>query len=177
MGGGGMALGAIMLNIAAVGIGALIGGAIFAYAGSKTLKKAADVYDAVLERERAILSTVNVINYIYLAAKNLKKATASIYKNNYLTCMKKLTEIVDEKQDYNLFTEREKTILQNNTLLVATLFKMANITMLKKSATGGSDKLVTLDESETLIYWSSNAKAVNRLVATAQAEVNSITEG
>jgi hypothetical protein len=176
-GGGGMALGAIMLNLAAAGIGAIVGGAVFAFVGSKTYKKAIDVYDAVLESEEAILDTVGVINEIYLATKNLKAATASIYNDGYLGTARRLRDIVAEKDDYRVFTPEEKLTLQNAAWYVATLFKLVNIPLMNRTETGGKGTMVTTDGDGTETYWRPNANKANVEAESSVIIMKNITEG
>jgi hypothetical protein len=176
-GGGGMALGAIMLNLAATGIGALVGGAVFAFVGSKTYKKAVDIYDAVLESEEAILDTVGVINEIYLAARNLKAATASIYNDGYLGTVRRLNDIVTEKDDYRLFVPEEKLTLQNAAWYVATLFKLVNMPLLKRTKAGGKGTMVTTNEDGAEAYWHHNASKANAVAESSVEIMKNITEG
>jgi len=176
-GGGGMALGAIMLNLAATGIGAIIGGAVFAFVGSKTYKKAIDVYDAVLESEEAILDTVGVINELYLATRNLKAATASIYNDGYRGTVRRLSDIVAEKDDYRLFTPEEKLTLQNAAWYVATLFKLVNMPLLNRTKAGGKGTMVTTDGDGVEAYWRPNASKVNAAAESSVEIMKNITEG
>jgi hypothetical protein len=177
VGGGGIALGTVMLNLAATGIGAIIGGAVFAFVGSKTYKKAMDVYDAVLESEEATLDTVKVINEIYIAARNLKAATASIYNDGYRMAIRGLKDIVAEKDDYSLFTPEEKITVQNAVLYVAALFKLVNLRLMSRTDAGGKGTIVTTGEDGAEAYWLPNADKANAEAESSIVTMKNIKEG
>jgi hypothetical protein len=66
-----------------------------------------------------------------------------------------------EKDDYSLFTPEEKLTLQNAAWYVATLFKLVNIPLLKRTEAGGRGTMVTTDEDGVEAYWRPNASKAN----------------
>ena len=132
-GGGGVALGVIVLKAAATGVGLIIGGAIFAIMGHKALKKAVEAYALMVENEKLIDDLVAKQDNLIETSKKLKRAIFEINDSVYIPNVKKLRELVAQKSDYNTFTEEEKLLLKNNKLVVRILYKLINTPLQKVS--------------------------------------------
>lgn len=133
-GGGGMALGAVMLGVASAGVGLLIGGLIFDVAGKKLSEKADDAYDQACK-------TKTEIDKILVYLKELKRIATDYYdclikvNDQYNKHLQTLDSIVNfyEKTNWKDFTDKEKKITENTILLVGLLFNMCKVKLVLKS--------------------------------------------
>lgn len=131
-GGGGMALGTLVLGGATAGVGILVGGVIFNITGSKLANKANEAWAQMQQAE-------NVINIICQYLKELKQI-AEEYKTTleeaqacYNQSFAAISYTVNTlgKNDWNLFDPHEKTALKNSVLLVGLLFHMCKVSLVK----------------------------------------------
>ncbi len=133
-GGGGMALGSALLSGATLGVGLLAAGIIFNFTGSKLEDKAAEVERQVDKAEAQInkictfLSSLKNTATAYLGS--LRKVN-SIYKNR----MGILYDVVQvqEKTDWNDFTDAEKKNTESVVRLVTLLYSMCKLQIVKKA--------------------------------------------
>lgn len=146
-GGGGMALGTIMLGTISAGIGVLLGGAIFAGIGVHTAKEAEKIQQ---EADRAIKNFQKVCGYLVElrdAASKFQKSLTSV-ERIYRTYLDELTRIVTlyGKTDWNDFSDKEQLITENCCLLVGLLFKMCQVKLVLR--TEGKDSLNRVNKSD-----------------------------
>lgn len=141
-GGGGIALGTIVLGVASAGIGLLIGGTVFAATGGAVNEKAKLVEKQVELNEKQI-------NYLCAHFKELNDYSQKYYialneaQEIYHIHLDRLTEIVDKKTDWNKFSDSEKLTVQNTVLLVGFLYKMCSVKLVNK----GKDIVIYRDDS------------------------------
>ena len=135
-GGGGMALGAIVLNVATVGVGLLIGGIIFSVAGSSLSDKVDEAWEQV-EIETASVEKICV--YLKDLSKSGKKYydAISTARNIYNKQLRQLRHTVNvlEKTNYRDFTEDETLNFQNTILLVRLLHEMCKVKLVLQNET------------------------------------------
>ena len=163
--GGGMALGMFVLQAASLGAGMLIGGVVFAAAGAKVNKKADEIYEAMLANEEAINATVDILIEIRKSAKKLKAAIISVNDNVYVPNVVKLCNVVKEKSDWNLFTEQEKILLENNILAVSILHKLTNTALYKITETDADGNVIDIEP---------NTKEANEVIDSSLANARKI---
>lgn len=133
-GGGGMALGSLVLGGATLGVGLLVGGIIFNFTGSKLSDKADEAYQQMKEAEKQIN---RICKYLY----KLKKCADSYYdalknvNDAYQECLKKIktTVILDSKTNWNTFSYDEKLNVENCSYLVGLLYNMCKVELVLKS--------------------------------------------
>lgn len=133
-GGGGIALGTTILGASTLGVGLLVGGAIFNATGSKLSDKADEAYNEAKKQEKlsnkicAYLDDLNNTALEYITS--LKKV-----QEFYQIRLDKIRNLVYEqnKIDYRQFTEEEQKTLKNLVSLVALLYKMCKVNLVKKS--------------------------------------------
>ena len=129
-GGGGMALGSIVLGSATAGVGVLVGGVVFAIAGSSMKKKADAIYDEMLNNESEIEKAIVILKKIHRASFRLQNTLDKIY-DIYNREVMRLETLVERKNDWNFYNKEEQLVVENNILVVALLNKMINTPLLK----------------------------------------------
>lgn len=133
-GGGGIALGTSILGAATVGVGLLVGGAIFNVTGGKLSDKAEEARKQVEKEEKTINKICLYLEQLNVAANRFYE-TLRCVKQMYDETIAKMKYIVYdlEKTDWNMFDEREKMQVQNAVLLVQLLYKMCQISLVNKA--------------------------------------------
>lgn len=133
-GGGGMALGSLVLGGATLGVGLLVGGIIFNFTGAKLSDKADEAYHQMKEAEKQI-------NQICQYLSKLKKCSVSYYDalkkvdDAYHECLNKIknTVILEGKTNWNSFSYDEKLNVENCSYLVGLLYNMCKVELVLKS--------------------------------------------
>lgn len=159
-GGGGMALGSTILGAATLGVGLLVGGVIFNITGSSLSNKADEAWSQVLKAEREIDKLCLYMKDLSNISQKYNKAISSVEKV-YRDYLNRLMQIVyiDNKTDWNEFTEEEKLITENTVLLVNLLFNMGKVKLV----------LISEDESE---HNRINTEEVNKSIENAEKFIN-----
>lgn len=133
-GGGGMAMGTTVLGAATLGVGLLIGGVIFGITGGKI---SSDAKKAQKEIEKETQQTEEICNYLLDL-----QGTANRYGRKldevgsmYHEHMEKLKWMVvmQERADWDWYTEPEKQLVNNTALLVKLLYDMCKVELVQKS--------------------------------------------
>lgn len=124
-GGGGMALGSAVLGAATLGVGLLVGGAIFGLTGGKLSEKADEAY-AQAKKERETVD--RIVNYLCILTDQAYQYNESLMKVNdvyqkHLGDMRKLIKY-QGRTDWEEYSDGEKLMIQNTALLVGLLYKM-----------------------------------------------------
>ncbi len=133
--GGGIALGTMVLNTAAIGVGVLFEGLALAYAGSLALKQANKAHDQMLENERIISNAIHMQLEIAELSDRMKKTSVSISNNIYKPLVLKMKDLVNKKQDYLNYTIEEQQLVENTILVVQILHYLNNIPLYKVTKT------------------------------------------
>lgn len=137
LGGGGMALGSMVLGGATLGVGLLVGEIIFNFTGSKLSDKADEAWNQMKKAETEINK---ICNYL----KELKQTSDSYYSSmkkvndiyeKYLQAIK-ATVITYGKTDWNSFTREEKLSVENCSYLVGLLYSMCKVKLVNQSSSG-----------------------------------------
>ncbi len=132
-GGGGIALGTTVLGAATLGVGLLVGGAIFSITGGKLSDKADEAYRQMKKAKETINSACKYLSDL--------EEIAIKYKNSIDTVFCKYSQIfnnvsntvnIQHKTDWNEFSENEKISTQNAVLLVGLLYKMCQVSLVNK---------------------------------------------
>lgn len=138
-GGGGMALGSMVLGGATLGVGLLVGGVIFGITGARLSKKADEAYAAMKENEAKINPIVTyMVDLKRTATKydNMLMRVNSLYASrmkNFRTIMKGFPE---KYVDWNELAHEEKRTVEALVLLVGVLYNMCKVQLVKQSASG-----------------------------------------
>lgn len=133
-GGGGVALGTTILGAATLGVGLLVGGAIFSITGSSLQGKADEAWWQMKRAEEEINGICSYLEELGAAAREYRDTLADvnrIYRRHYEK-LKRLVE-TERKTDWNLFTDSEKQLTENTVFLVGLLYKMCQVQLVLKS--------------------------------------------
>lgn len=139
-GGGGMALGSLVLGGATLGVGLLVGGIIFGITGGKLSDKA----DEALSQARKTEETVaKICGYLYELQDYANKYLVSLNRVNmfYLQKLDHFEVLVNKKQDWRDFSDSEKFLTENLVLLVGLLNKMCKVQIVLKSDNNDLNKV------------------------------------
>lgn len=134
MGGGGMAAGTVVLGATTLGVGLLVGGIIFSFAGDKLSDKSNEAWQ---QMEDAKIKIDEICKYLVKlrGISNKYCITLSKVNSNYKDHLKKLKDIVNvcEHKDWNTFTIEEKKVTENTVLLVGLLYNMCKVELVIKA--------------------------------------------
>lgn len=135
-GGGGIAAGQIVLGAVSAGVGILIGGVIFTVVGNSLSKKAEKIWTQMLENESKINKICNYLFDLQNTAEDYRNVlikTDSIF-TSHLSKFRKLVDSHGEKQiDWYSLTNEEQLSIKNTVLLVAVLYNMCKVKLVKGS--------------------------------------------
>lgn len=137
-GGGGIALGTTILGATTLGVGLLVGGVIFNITGKGLSNKADEAYSQMLKAEKEI---DKICTYLKDLSSIADKFRASLNKVNqiYTRHFDQLVKIVEveQKTDWNDFSDGEKLWTENTVLLVGLLYKMCKVQLVTKAEKEG----------------------------------------
>lgn len=146
-GGGGMAACAAALGVATLGVGLLIGGIIFNFAGGKISDKADEAWAQMRKAEKKINAICDYLVDLRSTSNKYYK-TLSIINDVYMKHLDSLKRIVitSKHTDWNTFTPEEKTLTENTVLLVGLLYSMCKVQLVLKSE--NEDDINTINKTE-----------------------------
>lgn len=133
-GGGGIALGTTMLGAATLGVGLLVGGAIFNATGKNLSNKADEAWSQMKKAEETIDKSCSYLDELQDTAVKYYESLKKVYER-YKDSFSYVSHAVNElhKIDWNDFSEKEKLATQNAVLLVGLLYKMCKVNLVKKA--------------------------------------------
>ena len=133
-GGGGIALGTTMLSAATLGVGLLVGGAIFNATGKSLSNKADEAWRQMKRAEETINKSCSYLDELQDIALKYNKSLKSVYER-YKGSFSYVSHAVNDlyKTDWSKFSEKEKIETQNAVLLVGLLYKMCKVNLVKKA--------------------------------------------
>lgn len=162
-GGGGMALGSLILGGATLGVGLLVGGIIFNITGSSLSDKADEAWAQMKKAENEIDSICPYLDDLKNIAERYNAALIKV-KNIYDSHIKLLYSIFNSQTamyntiDWNNFTLEQQVTVHNTSLLVGILYKMCKVNIVNKSETEGEPPSInksaieqTLQDTETFL--------------------------
>lgn len=134
-GGGGMALGKIVLGGLMGGAGLLIGGIIFGFSGSLLADKADDAKEEMVKAEMKIDMICEYLNNLKNNANRFADALKRV-NNRYNECYQIIANAVhtDNRCDWYDFTNEERLATQNAILLVGLLYNMCKVKLVLKQS-------------------------------------------
>ena len=143
-GGGGMALGSMILGGATLGVGLLVGGIIFNITSNLT-DKADEVWGEMKRAEREMDRARAYLDKLHQTADTYKdqlKTVQLIYQDH----LDDLKDQVEEqgRTDWRTYTSEEKKLTENTVLLVSLLYAMCKVRLVLK---GDNDELNTINEA------------------------------
>ncbi|MGN0298552.1 MAG: hypothetical protein ACI4C1_05130 [Lachnospiraceae bacterium] len=138
-GGGGMALGATILEATTLGVGLLVGGVIVNIIGGKLSDKADKAYDQMKKNEQCINQICNYLMELYDVADEYI-CSLNMVRKKYLENYSYVWFVVNslQKVDWEKFSAREKLAVENTVLLVGLLYKMCQVNLVVQAEDGES---------------------------------------
>ena len=133
-GGGGMALGTIVLGGVAAGVAILVGGIVILISSEGIKKQANSVAEEIKEAEYKLVKIMAHLHELELVSAQYKRVLQQL-DALYQQHLKKLEQIVDvyQKRNWNIFTDREKKATENTVLLVSLLYQFCKTPLVTRS--------------------------------------------
>lgn len=151
-GGGGIALGTTVLGATTFGVGLLVGGVVFNIAGGKLSDKADEAYQQMQQAEKTINKVCKYLIALYeMADKYID--SLNVVRDKYSENFNYISYLVNKlnKRNWNEFSEQEKLATENSVLLVGLLYKMCQISLVKKAEKEDEINILNQDEvNETI---------------------------
>ena len=159
-GGGGMAAGAAALSAATLGIGLLVGGIVFNFAGNKLSDQADEAWSQMKKAEAQINK---ICEYLKELRDTANHYYWTIYAVNdtyrkHLNGLKAIVETLDHT-DWNSFTEKEKLLTENTVLLVGLLYNMCKVKLVIQTENENETNVVNKQEVQKHIDIADKAMA------------------
>ena len=139
-GGGGIALGTTILGAATLGVGLLVGGVIFSVTGNSLSEKANEAWEQMIKAETEINKICSYLSELSNTA-NKFDATISNVNKIFLEKLNILNFIVQSKVDWNDFSNEEKLVTENTSLLVQLLYSMCKVQLVIPSGNSDINKI------------------------------------
>ena len=157
-GGGGMALGSMVLGGVTLGMGILVGGIIFSFTGHSLSKKADEAKDQMFKAQAEINRICEYLDKLGRTEKLFERTLTNVNRvyQRHLTQLGNMV-ILEGKTNWNEYTEQEKLVTENTVLLVNLLFQMCKV------------KLVLADEKNPNSLNKVNTEEVEKIVSQAES--------
>lgn len=167
-GGGGMALGSAVLGAATLGVGLLVGGAIFGVTGGKISEKADEAMSQAKKEQREVTRIVDYLEQLMRQAYSYRVALEEVdtVYQEHLYDMKMMINY-SERTDWQQYNDREKRLVQNTVMLVGLLYKMCKLQLVIPAKTEGTLNLVDMDGAENR---RSDAKMILRKIHESETK-------
>ena len=135
-GGGGVALGTTILGAATLGVGLLVGGAIFSFTGSRLSSKANKAWEQMLENELKINDICAYLSDLQRTSERYNKLLLKMH-SLYLKQLEKMRNIVESYKDSIVnwidLSKEEQFTIENMILIVTVLYNMCKVKLVQKS--------------------------------------------
>lgn len=131
VGGGGIALGKIVLKTASVGVGFLLEGIAVAYSASLVKKNAEEAKRELHKNEEVISNAIQMQLELAVAAKKLRSVSVRLCNGSYKTLVLKFKKLAEEKTDWESYSVEERKLVENCILAVQLLHSLNNVPMYK----------------------------------------------
>lgn len=166
-GGGGMALGSAVLGAATLGVGLLVGGAIFGLTGGKLSDKADEALSQAKKEQAEVARIVNYLDELVKQASSYHRVLEEVNTvyQKHLYDMKMMINYVG-RTDWLDYKPQEKLLVQNTVLLVGLLYKMCKLQLVLPAKTEG--ELNSVDSYGAAIF-RRDAKTVLSKIAESEA--------
>jgi hypothetical protein len=149
-GGGGVALGTMVLGAATLGVGLLVGGIIFSITGSSLSDKADEAWAKMKEEEGIINDVVAYLDDLRTTAENYLDA---LHKagGHYVEGLLSLQTTTESKTDWKEFTADERLNAENTALLVGLLYEMCKVKIVIDSENESDKKTINKKDIEAAL--------------------------
>lgn len=165
VGGGGIALGTLVLNVASAGVGLLFEGIAMAYAGSVARKQADKAHWQMLDNEMIITKAVDMQLGIAQSAAAMKRLSVDLCNHYYKPYVMRMRDMVNGKQDYDDYNPEEQALVENTIMTVQLLNYLNNIPLYTVTETNEAGEIETV---------AANTEAVNDAISHAKDKMKSL---
>lgn len=159
-GGGGIALGTIILNACGGAVAVFTTGITMAFTAFKADEKADEARKQMLDNEKVINAIIDKQLEIACSAETMKKVSVHLCNNVYKPLVMRLKDLVKEKQDYKTFTQDDIQLLENNIIIVQILNVLNNTPLFKAP----DSKDIKIEDIEP------NTEAVNSIISKTKSQ-------
>lgn len=135
---GGMSLGLAVAGSVPLGLGILIGGKAYNKAMDKRLSKVWEITEQMFAAQDKMAEINEYLEELIDLSDQFLDALLIIHQK-YSNSVAQLEQIVHQKTNWKKFSLEEKTITQNTILLVGILYKMCQVSLVKKGT--GEDEI------------------------------------
>lgn len=127
-GGGGVALGAAVLQAASLGVGVMVAGIAFNYSGTTMSKKANEAWEQIVQETDEVDKVCTFLQELFELSQKYYDAIYKLEKVYRKQLRKFLHLVMDKKKcDWKVYSETEKMLVENTVLLVSLMFGMCNV--------------------------------------------------
>lgn len=152
VGGGGVALGKLMLNMASMGTGFLIEGLAMSFSASLA-KKNADEAKKELHKNEALLSrAIEMQLDLAVAAERLRGVSVRLCNGTYKELVLQFRDLVEKKTDWEAFTAQERKLVENCVLMVQLLHGLNNVPLYKVTKYNAEGEVESVEPNFSEVY-------------------------
>lgn len=152
VGGGGIALGKMVLNAASLGTSVLIEGIALAYSASLAKKNADEAKKELRKNEEIIYKAIEMQLDLAVAAEKLREVSVRLCNGTYKKLVLQFKALVDEKTDWKEFTAEERKLVENCVLAVQLLHSLNNVPLYKVTKCDAEGKIESVEPNFSEVY-------------------------
>ena len=161
-GGGGIALGTIVLNATTLGIGALVQGLAMSYAGSVAKKKTDEAVEQLDKNEIIIHEAIEMQMAVMQSIESIKDVSVQLCNKVYKPLVFEMKDLVNREDNWDNYNEDEQKLVENNIHIVQLLNYLNNIPMYK---------VVKVNDEGEIEEVEANTKEVNDAIKIAKGKI------
>lgn len=152
-GGGGVALGSMVLGASTLGIGLLVGGWIMNSIGGSLSDKADEAWSQMEKAEVEINKVCKYLDRLLTTSQKFNHAFRTV-NDLYKKMLDRLDHIItqEKKYEWSTFSPEEKLLTQNTVLLVGLLYNMTKVKLILKNTSADSIPQVNDEAVYTAIH-------------------------
>lgn len=144
VGGGGIALGTTILGAATLGVGLLVGGAIFSLTSSSISGKAEKAMDEMRENELKINEIYHYLLDLKDVAVNYNTTLLNL-QELYIMQLKKMRKIIyssfEKFVNWEDLSREDQLIVENTVLIVGALYNMCKVQLVRESTSSNRNEI------------------------------------
>lgn len=152
VGGGGVALGKLMLNVASLGTGLLIEGLAMSFSASLAKKNADEAKNELHKNEGLISNAIDMQLDLAVAAEKLREVSVRLCNGTYKKLALQFKALVDEKTDWKEFTGEERKLVENCVLAVQLLHSLNNVPLYKVTKYSAEGEVEAVEPNFSEVY-------------------------
>lgn len=162
VGGGGIALGTIVLNATTLGIGALVQGLAMSYAGSVAKKKTDEASEQLDKNEIIIREAIEMQMAVIQSIEKIKGVSVQVCNKVYKPLAFEMRDLVNREDDWDKYNAEEQKLIENNIHIVQLLNYLNNIPMYKVVKVNAEGEIEEVE---------ANTKEVNDAIKIAKGKI------